>query len=384
MYATLSAPITLQAGTSYFLVSNEQYGGDLWYDVGPIQPPANVSVTNAIYASGGNWYPEGGANMSYVPPSFQYTAETVSVPQFVTGIDTNAPLRNNFGGYVGFEVTIGANPVVVYSVGRVCVSGNSEAHTVEFVNVATGTVVPGGSASVSMSGCQAGQFVYTALNEPISLPAGGKYYIASSETYNGDQWYDYGGITSSVSVATVNNAVYSDNGNWYPFGATNTSYGPVSFQYDPPFVLNYNLTDSPLRNNFGGWVGMEFTTGANGMTVSSLGRICISGNTGVHQVELVQASNGQGVPGASVSISMTGGTAGEFSFVALASPIALQPNTAYYLVSEETYGGDEWYDVNGVSATSAGSVNAAVYSSDGTHWYTGGGANSSFVPPNLQ
>ncbi len=383
VYATLSSPVILQSGSSYYLVSDEQYGGDQWYDLGSIPPPADVSVTNAVYSSGSGWYPEGGANMSYVPPSFQYTAENTSVPQFVTAFNAGAALRNNFGGYVGMELTVGSKPLVVYSVGRVCVSGNSQSHVVEFVNASTGTAVAGGSATVSMSGCQGGQFVFAALNPPITLPAGGSYCLVSLESYGGDEWYDTGSITTTA-VATVSNSVYSSGSGWYPIGAVNTSYGPVSFQYDPPFVLQYNLSGSTLRNNYGGWVGMKFTTSANGMTASSLGRICVSGNTGVHEVMLVQASNGQAVSGGSVSISMSGCAAGQFSYAPLSSPITLQPNTAYYLVSEETYGGDQWYDVSGVATTSGGAVSGAVYSTDSVNWYPGGAVNTSYVPPNLQ
>lgn len=382
VYAALTSPVTLHPGASYYLVSNEQYGGDQWYDLGAIPPPADVSVTNAVYSGGSSWYAEGGANMSYVPPSFQYTVENTSVPQFVTGFNGTA-LRNNFGGYVGMQLTVGAKPLVVYSVGRVCASGNAQSHIVEFVNASTGSAVSGGSATVTMSGCQAGQFVYAALNPPITLPAGGSYYLASSEAYGGDEWYDSGSITTTAA-ATVSHSVYSSGGSWYPIGAVNTSYGPVSFQYDPPFVLQSNLTGSTLRNNYGGWVGMEFTTSANGMTASSLGRICVSGNTGVHEVMLVQASNHQAVSGGSVSISMSGCTAGQFTYAPLASPITLPANTAYYLVSQEIYGGDQWYDVSGVATTSGGAVNGAAYSSDGVNWNLGGGVNTSYVPPNLQ
>ena len=384
VYATLSSPITLQPGSSYYLASNEQYGGDQWYDLGAIPPPSNVSVTNAAYSSGSGWYGAGGANMSYVPPSFQYTVESASsVPQFVTGFNTGTALRNNFGGYVGMKLTVGSNPLVVYSVGRACALGNSQAHPMELVNASNGAAVPGGSATVSMSGCQAGQFVFATLNPPITLPAGGSYYLVSSEFYGGDEWYDLGNITTTAA-ASVNSSVYGYGGGWYGAGGTSTSYGPVNFQYDPPFVLQHNLTGSTSRNNFSGWVGMKFTTSASVMTASSLGRICVSGNTRVHQVMLVQASNGQIVPGGSVSISLSGCTAGQFSYAPLSSPITLQPNTAYYLVSNEAYGGDQWYDASGVATTSGGIVSGAVYSSDSVNWLLGGGANTSFVPPNLQ
>jgi len=255
VYANLSSPITLQAGSSYYLVSSELSGGDQWYDLGAIPPPADVSVTNAIYSSGSGWVPGGGANMSYVPPSFQYTVANTSMPQFVTGFNTGAALRNNLAGYVGMQLTVGSKPLTMSSVGRACVSGNSQSHVVEFVNASTGTAVSGGSATVSMSGCQAGQFVFAALNPSITLPAGGSYYLVSLESYGGDQWHDLGSITTT-SVATVSNAVYSSGSGWNSMGAANTSYGPVSFQYNSASV-QFVTTDIKTQGNWQGVYGSQ-------------------------------------------------------------------------------------------------------------------------------
>ena len=83
---------------------------------------------------------------------------------FLTGYALNGPrLRNDFGGWVGMKLTMGPNPLGVSAVGRICVAGNSGTHTVKFVNASTGTDVAGGSVSVNLSGCTAGQFVYASL-----------------------------------------------------------------------------------------------------------------------------------------------------------------------------------------------------------------------------
>ena len=51
--------------------------------------------------------------------------------------------------------------------------------------------------------------------------------------------------------------------------------------------------DSPstLRNNYGDFDGMSFTTGASSLTVQELGRKYVSGNSQVHIVKLVRASD---------------------------------------------------------------------------------------------
>jgi hypothetical protein len=61
---------------------------------------------------------------------------------------------------------------------------------------------------------------------------------------------------------------------------------------------------------------MKITVGSQPITVYALGRIFVSGNTGTHMVKLVRASDS--VDLASVSIPMTGGTAGQFKYVNLA------------------------------------------------------------------
>ncbi len=555
VYVTLpGGPVTLQANTAYYVASQETNGGDQWYDHGTLTTTSNAAVNNSIYFYSGSWIAIDSANTSYVPPNFQYsllggslhavqvtvqtniagpsftvdgtpyttpqifvwvagaqhtigttspqsfaadsrynwtgwsdgggTSHTVSPPanitytasfskQFlltasvspassgtVTPLPTSAlgdgyydsgtpvqltaatasgntflnwsgdlagtvnpqsvvmsaphsvtanflsagatsgfvttynlnnrPLRNNFTGWVGLNLTVGGNSLSVTSVGRLCVAGNSGTHVVKFVNAATGMDVAGGSASLNMATCIPGQFLYGALASPLTLAAGGSYYLVSQELLGGDQWYDYSTLTST-SVAAVNSSVYSfDGASWIPVDGPNTSYVPPDFQYsvvplapNTPFVISYNLNDKPLRNDFTGWVGMKLTAGASDITINSLGRIFVAGNSGTHTIKLVRASDGVDVPGGSVSLSMAGGTPGQFSYTSLGSSVILPANTSYYLVSQELLGGDQWYDYGTVSTTSAGSVNNAVYW-NGASWVLVDGANSSYVPPNFR
>jgi len=71
VYSPIS-PVTLSAGTTYYLVTQETQGGDYWYDQGAVSTTNDAAVNSAIYAWNGSWYPMGSANTSYVPPSFQY------------------------------------------------------------------------------------------------------------------------------------------------------------------------------------------------------------------------------------------------------------------------------------------------------------------------
>ena len=75
------------------------------------------------------------------------SAETAYVTGKVLGT-----LRNNYTGYVGMKVAVGASPVTVTALGRIFASGNSGTHVVKLINAADGSEVAGGSVSVAMSG----------------------------------------------------------------------------------------------------------------------------------------------------------------------------------------------------------------------------------------
>ncbi|HLG98157.1 MAG TPA: hypothetical protein VKX49_17710 [Bryobacteraceae bacterium] len=56
--------------------------------------------------------------------------------------------------------------------------------------------------------------------------------------------------------------------------------------------------DSPvLRNNLSGWVGIEDHNRATALSIASLGRLCVAGNTGVQTIEFVDASTGAPLAG---------------------------------------------------------------------------------------
>src|SRR5262249_30182216 len=151
-------------------------------------------------------------------------------------------------------------------------------------------------------------------------------------------------VASSASLSVTLTATVSGG------GETNTSNDIASdpTTVDPPsvgtsFLTGYALNSPALRNNYSGWGGMQFTTGSTALTVSSLGRMCIAGNFGIHALKLVNAVTGLDVPNGLVSINMTGCTPGQFKYGSLTS-LTLQANTAYYLVSPEISGADQWYD----------------------------------------
>ena len=75
-----------------------------------------------------------------------------------------------------------------------------------------------------------------------------------------------------------------------------------------------------------------------------------------------------------------GATQGSFAYASLASPVVLNANTTYYLVSQETAGGDAWYDWDTtVQTSSAATLTSAVWAYTNSY-STMGGAGHSYVP----
>ena len=70
-----------------------------------------------------------------------------------------------------------------------------------------------------------------------------------------------------------------------------------------------------------------------------------------------------------------------FNYCSLGTPVALTGNTAYYLVSSETAGGDTFSDDNSAVTLNSSTRNSSIYQSSGT-WGSGTGPGS-YGPVNL-
>ncbi len=306
-YASLPIPVILNSDSSYYVVSHEMNCGDQWYDNNTaVTTGAGATIPSPVFAndlSPRSWGFNGTANHSYVPVDFQY--KTMS---FVTN-KTLGTLRNNYSGWVGMEVQVGATPITVNSLGRIFVTGNAGSHSIKIVLASTGQDVPGGSVTFQPEGTN-GQYTYVSLQSPITLNANTTYYIVSHEVKGGDQWYDNNTAVTTTSSGTIPSPVFANDlspQTWALNGNAGHSYGPLDFQYT---VTQSNFISSrtlgSLRNNYSGWVGMKVQIGSSQQEVSALGRIYISGNGNAHTLKLVQAGNGQDVAGGAVTIMFMG------------------------------------------------------------------------------
>lgn len=140
--------------------------------------------------------------------------------------------RNDFTGFVGMGVTIGAQPVIVRRIGRMVLSGNSGAHQMKIVDGATKADVPGSAITLNIAGAPAGMFAYAALAAPVTLNAGADYYLICQEVTGGDQFFDSNTAVTTTAVVSKAYAVNGDGaGNYTTSPTAGRIYGPLDLQY---------------------------------------------------------------------------------------------------------------------------------------------------------
>jgi hypothetical protein len=70
LYGTLSSSVTLSAGGTYYIMSNETNCGDWWYDGDTII--TTTSAATSVVAAFGGCQTGGSFNRTYVPVDFKY------------------------------------------------------------------------------------------------------------------------------------------------------------------------------------------------------------------------------------------------------------------------------------------------------------------------
>lgn len=143
-----------------------------------------------------------------------------------------------------------------------------------------------------------------------------------------------------------------------------------------------STTLGTIRNDFTGLVGMVILVGPAPLVVVGIGRIFAPGNTGTHALKIADGVTGADIPGAATTIDLAaGGPPNDFVYGILAAPVTLNPNTEYLVLSSETSGGDQFFDLDTTVLTGpAASVVSAVFGDGVTPYVRGGGAGHSYGP----
>jgi hypothetical protein len=180
-------------------------------------------------------------------------------------------------------------------------------------------------------------------------------------------WTDISGATSSTF--TISSTQAADAGQ-YEVIVSNSAGGvtsnTVSLTVDAVTGSTALTTgvayDGGLSSNTT-WAGATIKVGSSNLTVTALGRMMLAGNSGTHTL-ILAGPTGQAIT--SVTVSMAGGVVGQFHYATLSNPVVLLANKTYYLVSQETSGGDQYAWGSVVTTTSAAMVTGAAGGSPST------------------
>jgi len=328
---------------------------------------------------GGDWAPVfGGPNYS---GESSFTLTVLGATMAMNGDEFYFELRSSSPAPLSFVLTstpailtvIPASEVTVVATDATAGEPLTGRGSGTFTFSRTGSTASALTVSFSVGGTATAGSDYTPLGTSVTIPAG-----SATATKPVDVLDDVAFEGNETVVLTVS------AGAGYTVGSPSSATITVEDDDNTtPFVTSH-VAGTP-RNNYGGWVGMQIAVGPNPVSVSELGRIMVLGNTGTHTVKLVKVSDGQDVPGGSVSLSMSGGTAGQFKYAALPGPVILAANTAYLLMSEETGGGDTWYDLNTtVTTTGVAAVTSAAYGSGAGPWVPFGQPSQTYGPVNFR
>jgi hypothetical protein len=147
------------------------------------------------------------------------------VTTFALGTD-----NNNYGGWAGMEILVGANSLNIQEVGRVRAPGNVQQHAIKIVDKTSLTDLT--TVILDTVGGMDGKMQTAPVPNPVTLNKNSSYYIISKEIAGGDLFYQDDSTVQTTGVATVVNAIKGDQiGPYITSGGPNHSFGPVTFKY---------------------------------------------------------------------------------------------------------------------------------------------------------
>lgn len=141
-----------------------------------------------------------------------------------------------------------------------------------------------------------------------------------------------------------------------------------------------SFTPSTLRNNYSGSVGLSFTPSVN-MHIVSLGRFVVPGNSQSHTLTLYPHFSCTTLGSATIATSNS--ASGTFAYGAI-TPVSVTAGTRYDIVSDETSGGDQWYDQTTYMISNASDATAYVSIYGSACPWNANATGKAYAPVNFQ
>jgi hypothetical protein len=149
-----------------------------------------------------------------------------------------------------------------------------------------------------------------------------------------------------------------------------------------PFVTDF--VAGTVRAGEDGWFGFAFVADVPGLTVEKLGRFYLPSNSGSHDIDIIDGATLQILGKATVDTSSEDLDGFKYAIVT-PSPVTLNVNDEYFILSLETLGGDDFLTQDTTVTTNAeASVTNAIESTTLVTFTTAGGSDHVYGPLNFQ
>jgi hypothetical protein len=192
---------------------------------------ASITVPNLVSASTSLV-----ASSATSPTSASGTTTSGTATPFVTAVNNHVGLRNDYTGLVGVQITVGSAPLTITDLGRYVESGNKGTHALGVYKASDGSLVGSATLNLATTRPDSTGFAYVPLDTSVTLPAGGVYYVVSSETSGGDTWEGWPSFPTlaHTSAASISGAVWQNGSRLTTAGTgagADQAYVPVTFKY---------------------------------------------------------------------------------------------------------------------------------------------------------
>ncbi len=276
--------------------------------------------------------------------------------------------QDSFTGWAGLRITVGNGDVTLKGVGRY-IQGDQlhRHHELVVANISDNSFY---TRVRLLAGDYADRksplgFAYRDLPQPFTLEAGRSYFIGSGEDFEegvGSENFDpYYGFDSEMPIVRTGSAFEVLKAVKAPenpdgslgefkeyFTAEGACFGPLNVRCAPLDLTPLESVDVRTRNtNWAGYHGYRFRTGQRPLTVRSLGRWCLPGNTQQHEVRIQKVAIAPLDPRANPSpviasalIDASQAQSEGFIYTRLDTPALLEADTEYMIGGYETPDGD--------------------------------------------